>query len=133
MREAVGLATAKWVEEVVQPAARRHFGRDVVRLQVAASFACRTRNNQPGAKLSEHGRGNAIDISAFGLSDGRSVTVAQGWRGRRQEQRFLRAVNDGACQFFTTVLGPRSDRFHQDHLHLDLARHGSAGTYRVCK
>jgi hypothetical protein len=31
------------------------------------------------------------------------------------------------------VLGPNADRYHQDHLHFDLASHGNRGTYRVCK
>lgn len=129
----VGLATANWVKDVVQPAARKHLGSEVVQLRVAASFSCRTRNGIKGAKLSEHGYGNAIDISIFTLANGKKVSVAKGWKGRRSERLFLRAVNDGACGHFTTVLGPRADRYHQDHFHFDLARHGKSGNRRVCK
>lgn len=129
----VGLATANWMQQVVQPAAKKHFGSEVVKLRVAASFACRTRNGVKGAKLSEHGYGNAIDISIFTLANGKQVSVAKGWKGRRSERLFLRAVNDGACGHFTTVLGPRADRYHQDHFHFDLARHGKSGTHKVCK
>lgn len=129
----VGLATADWMRNVVQPAARKHLGSEVVKLRVAASFACRTRNGIKGAKLSEHGYGNAIDISVFTLANGKQVSVAKGWKGRRSERLFLRAANDGACGHFTTVLGPRADRFHQDHFHLDLARHGKSGSRKVCK
>lgn len=47
---------------------------------------------------------------------------------------FWRSIRDGACQKFTTVLGPGSeDGAHEDHLHLDLARHGRNGTRRVCR
>lgn len=129
----VGLATADWMRNVVQPAARKHFGSEVVKLRVAASFACRTRNGIKGAKLSEHGYGNAIDISIFTLANGKQVSVAKGWKGRRSERLFLRAANDGACRHFTTVLGPRADRYHQDHFHFDLARHGKSGSRKVCK
>lgn len=129
----VGLATADWMRNVVQPAAKKHLGSEVVKLRVAASFACRTRNGIKGAKLSEHGYGNAIDISIFTLANGKKVSVAKGWKGRRSERLFLRAINDGACGHFTTVLGPRADKFHQDHFHLDLARHGKSGAHKVCK
>ena len=41
----------------------------------------------------------------------------------------------GACQYFTTVLGPGADVFHYNHIHLDLANHGSTdtGPRRICK
>lgn len=122
-----------WVKDVLRPAARRYFSSDVVRLRIAASYACRSRNSRAGAKLSEHGRANAIDISAFTLANGRVITVKRGWRGAESERRFLRYVHRGACEHFSTVLGPNADRYHHDHLHFDLARHGRLGNYRVCK
>lgn len=122
-----------WVKDILRPAARRYLGSDVVSLRIAASYACRSRNSQSGARLSEHGRANAIDISKFTLADGRVVTVKRGWRGSESERRFLRYIHRGACEHFSTVLGPNADRYHHDHLHFDLARHGRLGTYRVCK
>ena len=122
-----------WVQNVLRPAARRYLGSDVVQLRIAASYACRTRNHKTGAKLSEHGKANAIDISKFHLADGRVVTVKKGWRGSERERRFLRYIHRGACEHFSTVLGPNADRYHHDHFHFDLARHGRTGTYRVCK
>ncbi|WP_299343493.1 extensin family protein [uncultured Maritalea sp.] len=68
-----------------------------------------------------------------GTFNGKQVSVAKGWKGRRSERLFLRDINDGACGHFTTVLGPRADKFHQDHFHFDLARHGKSGNRRVCK
>ena len=123
----------RWLRDVVQPVAQRRFGQNVVELKVIASYACRSRNSRRGAKLSEHGRANAIDISAFVLSDGSRVTVKQGWSWNNRGARFLRTVHRGACRHFTTVLGPNADKFHHDHFHFDLARHGRAGTYRVCR
>jgi hypothetical protein len=123
----------RWVAQVLQPGARAYLGSPVVGLRIAASYACRSRNSQAGARLSEHGRGNAIDISEFHLADGRTITVKAGWRGPREEARFLRYVHRGACEHFSTVLGPKADRHHHNHLHFDLARHGRRGTYRVCK
>jgi hypothetical protein len=118
-----------WLEDEVQPAARRSFGESVVSIDVAASYACRARNNKRGAKMSEHGFGNAIDIAAFTLESGRKVSVLEGWHGGRDERRFLRGVHDSACGPFRTVLGPESDRHHRDHFHLDLQNRRNGGTY----
>ncbi len=126
-------AVDHWVERVVAPAAYRYFGRRVVELKVAASYSCRAMNNVSGARLSEHGHANAVDISAFVLSDGRRIDVKTGWWGAWAERGFLRAVHGGACNVFTTVLGPSYDANHRDHFHLDLARHGRDGEGRICK
>ncbi len=121
-----------WLEEVVKPAAVMYYGVPVVDLR-AGSYSCRPRNNLSGAKLSEHGFGNALDVMAFVLADGRQVSVVKGWRGDPTDQDFLREVFLGACQHFTTVLAPGSDSFHYDHLHIDLARHDPRGERRICK
>lgn len=121
-----------WIDDVVQPAAQLYFGVAVAEVR-SGTYSCRPRNNQRGAKLSEHSFGNAIDIMAFRLADGREVTILKGWRGSPEEQGFLREVFTGACEHFTTVLGPGADAFHYDHLHLDLARHDPRGQRRVCK
>jgi hypothetical protein len=122
----------RWVSESVAPLARLHLGSPVVELSVAASYACRPIDNIPGGKLSEHGYANALDISAFILADGRRITVKSGWHGDDRERAFLKAAHDGACRQFTTVLGPEADSYHRDHFHMDLARHGRDGLYRVC-
>ena len=121
-----------WLNEVVQPAAAAYLGSAVVEIR-SGSYACRSRNNQRGARLSEHSFGNAVDVMGFRLADGREVTVMKGWRGPAEEQDFLRESFVGACQLFNTVLGPGADAFHYDHFHLDLARHDPRGERRVCK
>ncbi|WP_244470312.1 extensin family protein [Microvirga vignae] len=121
-----------WLDEIVKPAAVMYFGVPVVDLK-AGSYSCRPRNNRRGAKLSEHSFGNALDIMAFVLADGREITVMKGWKGNPAEQDFLREAFVGACRYFTTVLGPGADAFHYDHLHIDLARHDPRGERRICK
>jgi hypothetical protein len=109
-------ALKTWVRKGLKPA----FGRkDVVGLRVAASYACRPRNNVKGAKISEHGRGNAIDIAAIILADGKSVVVAEDWR--RSAGKPMKKAYRAACGTFGTTLGPDSDRYHRDHLHFDIA------------
>jgi hypothetical protein len=126
-------AVERWVQIVVEPAARTYLGAPLVEVKVAASYSCRPMNHVSGARLSEHGHANALDVSEFHLADGRAITVKAGWHGNDREREFLRAVHDGACQEFTTVLGPEHDANHHDHFHMDLARHGQSGAMRICK
>ena len=114
-------ALKSWVEGSVKPTIGR-LGGGLARLEVAAHYVCRTRNHQPGARISEHGKGRAIDISGFTLRNDVTISVGRGWRDRTQGQ-ILRQVHAGACGPFGTVLGPNSDRFHQNHFHLDTARY----------
>lgn len=122
-----------WLNTSVQPAALAWFGQPVKEIRSGGSYNCRRRNHQPGAKLSEHAFGNALDIMAFVLSDGNVVTVKGGWRGTEAERGFLRDALHSACDKFRTVLGPGSDTFHYDHFHLDLARHDAKGARRYCR
>jgi hypothetical protein len=126
-------ALARWLEDFVQPAAEQNFGEPVTALRNAASYVCRSRNNVPGARLSEHATANALDVSAFQLASGRWISVLEFWTGDGPESLFLNQVHDQACAEFTTVLGPNANASHRDHFHLDLGRHGSAGTYWVCE
>ncbi len=123
----------RYFSESVQPLALQKLGQPVVEIQIAASYSCRPRNNQRGAKLSEHGRANAIDIGAFKLADGTVLTVKKDWPRSGRAGRFLRAINRSACRYFTTVIGPGGDKYHQDHIHLDHGEHGKSGTWRVCQ
>ena len=123
-------AVDRWFLEDVQPAAMAWFGEQVVEIKQISSYACRSMNNQPGARTSEHAYGNALDVAAYRFASGREVTVKDGWRGRPEERGFLRQIHAAACERFSTVLGPGADMFHYDHFHLDLARRSSKS---VCK
>jgi hypothetical protein len=114
---------ARWVRESVQPAAQQRLGSPVRRVETFGTYACRSVNSQPGARLSEHAYANAVDVSAFVLADGRRVTVQDGWQGDDQRmQRFLRDVHQGGCRRFNIGLGPDSDAYHYNHLHFDMGR-----------
>jgi hypothetical protein len=123
----------RWISNSISPAARRIYGVPLVELKIAGSYACRPINHSNGAHLSEHGHANALDVSGFVLADGRRISVKGGWSGDYRERAFLRAVHDGACQEFTTVLGPEYNSLHRDHFHVDLARRGTDGLKTVCK
>jgi len=125
-----------WLAEVVQPIAQARFGQPVTAVSAMGAYSCRSVDNIPGAQLSEHAFGNAIDIGGFKLADGRLISVVRDWKkADTQEAAFLHEVHAGACQHFTTVLGPGADPFHYNHIHLDLAMHGATNTgpRRYCK
>ena len=112
-------ALKSWIKNGVEPV----YGKgEVVELTVFASYVCRGRNNKKGAKISEHGRGNAIDIGGLVFADGKSVTVLKNYN------KPMRQVYKAACGIFGTTLGPGSDGYHENHLHFDVARHRN-GTY----
>lgn len=116
-----------WVRKTAIPAVGRRGG-GLSELTVAAHYACRTRNSRPGAKLSQHALGRAIDISSIVMRDGSRVSVLRGW-GSGEDGRLLARLHRGACGPFKTVLGPNADRHHQDHFHFDIERHRRGSTY----
>lgn len=121
----MALATARFVNDVVAPEAKRDLGSDLVAIDQASAYVCRPRHGTE--KLSEHAFGNALDISTFILKDGRSVSVRAGATGA--EATFLDQVRKAACGPFKTVLGPGSDADHALHFHVDLAYRRSGSTF----
>jgi hypothetical protein len=118
-------ALDRFVSETVQPAAEHWFGQPVVTIRQISAYSCRGMNDNPFAHISEHAFGNALDIAAFVLADGHTITVKNGWRGTPAEQGFLHDIEEGACAIFATVLAPGSNAYHEDHMHLDLMRRTS--------
>ena len=116
--------TARWLHDTVQPAALAELNGPVNGLRIAASYDCRTRDRIPGEKLSEHAFGNALDLAAFRVN-GRWIEV--GGQHDDRATAFLTRIRGEACGPFKTVLGPGSDSYHTDHLHLDLATRRTAG------
>jgi hypothetical protein len=94
----------------------------VVEIKQISAYSCRGMNGDPNATISEHAFGNALDIAAFTLADGRKIDVQHGWHGAPEEQAFLHDVQATACEQFTTVLAPGSNAFHYNHIHVDLMR-----------
>ena len=119
-------AVAHFVRDDVAPAAAE-LGAPVTAIANFDSYDCRGRNRIVGAKLSEHGKGNAIDIRGIRLATGVVVELTSPIVSKELRER-LRAA---ACGRFTTVLGPGSDGYHESHVHLDLAERSRG--YRMCQ
>ena len=108
-----------WLRHSVRPAAEELLGSRLVRVEHIGTYNCRRIGGGDDGAWSEHASGNAIDIAAFVLADGRRISVLEDWDGSAEEQAFLRQVRDGACQSFATVLSPDYNAAHADHFHFD--------------
>ena len=127
LRCKMALAIADWVRTDVAPLAAG-LGSPLTALDNYDSYECRGRNRVVGAQLSEHGRANALDVRGFKLADGRSIGLTD-----RTEPRELReTVLQSVCARFPTVLGPGSDWYHEEHIHLDLMERRNS-SYRICQ
>lgn len=117
---------AAWVRDQVAPRFAAT-GTTLRSVETYDDFACRGRNRVFGAKLSEHGKGNAVDVRAFKFSDGRAITLTDPSVPKEVREH----VREASCRMFTTVLGPGSDAHHESHIHLDLAARSRG--YRICQ
>jgi len=126
LRCAMAEAVAHWLRVDVSLAVA-DLGAQLAAVTNADSYECRSRNRIPGAKLSEHGKGNALDVSEVRLKSGLilALTDPKVSRSFREQMRGL------ACARFTTVLGPGSDGYHEEHIHLDIAERSNG--YRICQ
>jgi len=119
-------ALTYFVRQDLAPLASR-MGAALAAIENYDSYDCRGRNRVSGAKLSEHGRANALDIRSLRLKDGRVVRPASD----AAPPEFRLAMKAAVCTRFATVLGPGSDGYHEDHIHVDLAER--SGGRRMCQ
>lgn len=127
----VAAAMLVFERQVLQPAAERHLGSEVVEIRNAGSYSCRRLYGRDEGSFSEHATANAFDITGFRLADGSEVSVLRDWNAGAKGA-FLEEVHDGACRLFATALSPDYNAAHADHLHFDQARRGRSG-FSVCR
>jgi hypothetical protein len=116
----------RWVREDLSPAAAG-LGAPLVAIDNFDSYECRGRNRVVGAQVSEHGHANAIDVRALVLGDKRHIDLTD----TTVPKDFRIGIRASACARFTTVLGPGSDGYHENHIHVDLAQRHRG--YRICQ
>lgn len=122
-------ALTLWIANEVQPAALRLLGHKVAAIKTFGTYSCRGINGNAYANRlkalhlpvprSQHASANAIDIAAFELDNGASVSVLTDWPGEGPKADFLHTAHEGACRFFRVVLGPHANAAHANHFHLD--------------
>ena len=123
-------AFARWVKQELVPSSRMRYLSGVSAIHQMSSYSCRTMNSQKGAAMSEHAKGNAIDVGKIVLKNGKAIVIEKKGFFAFREKGLLKSVRGDSCKYFSTVLGPGSDRFHKDHFHFDLRARKSG--YRHC-
>jgi hypothetical protein len=136
----MALSFFMWERHALQPAARLHFGQEVVALGHLGSYACRNINrgegtspDAPATSRSRHATADALDIAGFTLENGQQISVLKAWQpgsatpARKPEAKFLADAHGGACRYFNGVLGPDYNAVHRDHFHLE------TGGYSMCR
>jgi hypothetical protein len=120
-----------WLGSLVAPVIAGRTSVNLRAVRTGPGYECRNRNGAAVGKLSAHAVGQAIDISSFELSNGKSISVKPD--GDEAMRNVVDSVRTAACGWFTTVLGPGADAAHADHLHVDMLQHGSSDRYRICQ
>lgn len=126
LRCTMATAVADWIRTDMAPLAAS-LGTTISELDNFDSFECRGRNRVKGAKLSEHGLANALDVRGMTFANGNALSLTDRAVSRETREKVLASV----CTRFTTVLGPGSDWYHEDHIHLDLAQRRN--NYKLCQ
>jgi hypothetical protein len=123
----------RWVQEVGAPIIAQEMGAPLSTIRTGTAFLCRNRVGRGESKISEHARGNALDIVSFDLRDNRRIVIGDEASAMSPTAKALRGLRTSACGYFTTVLGPGSNEAHKTHIHIDLGQHGRSANYRICE
>jgi hypothetical protein len=70
------LQFSKWLSGSAAPILAAQLNTALEKVSTGPGYECRARNGDMFVKISEHGRGNAVDISTFSMHDGRIINVA---------------------------------------------------------
>ena len=132
----MALSFFMWEKYALQPAALLHFGQRVAAIEHLGSYACRDINRGEGAasgSRSRHATANALDIAGFTLESGKHISILRQWQADattaapNAEAQMLADAHQGACRFFSGVLGPDYNAVHRNHFHLE------TGGYSMCR
>jgi extensin-like protein len=119
-------AVTHWIRDDVAPTIAEQ-GKSLHGVETLDSFDCRPRNGIKNAKISEHGRANALDVRAFKLANGAAIGLTDAGVDKSLREK----LRQSACARFSTVLGNGADAYHDSHVHLDLLERSSH--YTICQ
>ena len=120
-------AVADWVRDDLAGLVVHNLGSRLRSVRNYAAYHCRSRNNIVGGVASEHGKGNALDVGSITLVNGKTIDPTD----LKVSRDFREGWKKSVCDRFSTVLGPGSDGYHENHVHLDLKERQNG--YRICQ
>jgi Extensin-like protein C-terminus len=119
-------AVTHWIRDDAAPTIAAQ-GKSLRGVETLDSFDCRPRNGIKDAKISEHGRANALDVRAFKLISGAAIGLTDAGVDKSLREK----LRQSACSRFSTVLGNGADAYHDSHVHLDLLERSNH--YKICQ
>jgi len=122
---------AKYVKSDFAPAVRTRYFSGIDTIYTGSTYSCRNMIGESTNHLSEHAKGNAIDVMKIRLNSGRVIDVTSPGFFAFRQRGFLNRVRAEACDYFTTVLGPGYNRAHANHFHFDLKQRRNG--YVACR
>ena len=125
----MALQVAKWTKYELGPSTRRRYFTGVKAIHQGSSYSCR--RIAGSRSMSEHSKGNALDVMRIELDNGKNIGVVKKGFFSFREKGLLNNVRADACSYFSTVLGPGYNYDHRNHFHFDLAQRRSGR--RTCK
>ncbi|UVC17801.1 extensin-like domain-containing protein [Mesorhizobium onobrychidis] len=120
---------AGWAKNELVPSARWRYFSGVKTIRQGSSYSCRRIAGE--GVLSEHGKGNALDVMSIELGNGKDIDVRKPGLFAFRTRGFLNTVRADGCQYFTTVLGPGYNYDHRNHFHFDIKNRKNG--YRACR
>lgn len=126
LRCGLAIELSRWIRQDVATEVLA-LGATLAEIESDGSYECRPRNNVPDSGISEHGLANAIDVHSFKLTNGKRYEFTDPIVNESVRQK----LKSSACARFSTVLGPGSDEYHENHIHLDLKERRNG--FRLCQ
>ena len=121
----------RWIGDLAAVLVRGQLGTELKAVSAGVGFECRKRNRAASGNLSAHALGLAVDVAGFELASGDRLFITESQDSPKVT--LLSALRRASCGWFTTILGPGTDAMHADHWYLDIQRHGSSASYRICQ
>jgi hypothetical protein len=115
-----------WIRDDVAPTLDS-LGMPLRGIETLESFGCRSFNGISGAKLSEHGHANALDVRSLKLANGTIIELTNATVSKSLREQ----LRQTACTRFSTVLGNGADAYHENHVHIDLMQR--TNNYKICQ
>ena len=115
-----------WIRDDVAPTLDS-LGMSLRGIETLELFGCRSFNGISGAKLSEHGHANALDVRSLKLANGTVIELTNATVSKALREQ----LRQTACARFSTVLGNGADAYHENHVHIDLMQRSN--NYRICQ
>jgi len=120
---AMAASFAAWTRNELVPSSRLRYFSGIQTIHQGSAYSCR--RIARSRTMSAHSQGNALDVMALTLNNGKKIDVKKQGLFSFRARGLLNNVRSDGCEYFTTVLGPGYNWDHRNHFHFDLMQRKS--------